>query len=127
MTITHINPDSMLKSPAFSQAIKVDGAQSLIFIGGQNGVDKDGKLVGDDLASQTKKALQNLLTALDAAGGKPENVVKMTIYLVQGQDAQAGFAAAAEVWRQQTTVSVLYVAGMGVPGTLVEIEAIAAL
>ena len=127
MAITHLNPDSMYQSPAFSQAVKVDGVSSLIFVGGQNGINKDGSVAGPDLASQTKKALENVISALEAGGARPEDVVKMTVYLVQGQDANAGFAAAGEVWRQRTAVSVVFVAGLGVPGALVEIEAVAAL
>jgi len=39
MKITHINPDSMLKNPAFSQAVMVEDAKKILYIGEQNGVD----------------------------------------------------------------------------------------
>jgi len=44
MTITHINPDSMHKNPAFSQAVLVEGGRTL-YIGEQNGVDDSGAIV----------------------------------------------------------------------------------
>jgi hypothetical protein len=38
MKITHINPDSMLKNPAFSQAVMVEDAKKSVYIGERNGV-----------------------------------------------------------------------------------------
>lgn len=100
----------------------------MIYVGGQNGVDKDGKLVGEDLASQTEQAYRNVLTTLEAAGATQENVVKLTIYVVHGQDIRDGFAAAQKVWGMHATaVSVPIVAGLAYPGALVEIEAIASI
>jgi len=128
MNIAHINPDTMHKNPAFSQAVTVSGSSKLIFIGGQNGVGKDGQLVGEDFASQTEQAYRNVLAALEAAGATQENVVKLTIYVVQGQDIRDGFAAAQKVWGMHpTTVSVPIVTALAYPGALVEIEAVAAV
>jgi hypothetical protein len=42
MKITHVNPDSMLKNPAFSQAVMVEDAKKIVYIGEQNGVDASG-------------------------------------------------------------------------------------
>lgn len=128
MKITHLNPDSMHKNPAFSQGVSVEGAAKTIYVGGQNGITADGKLAGDDLASQTKQALMNVLEVLKAGGATQENVVKMNIYVVKGQDVNAGFAASQEVWGQHATgITVLLVDDLGPPGALVEIDAIAAV
>lgn len=128
MKITHHNPDTLHKNPAFSQAITVDPPARLVFIGGQNAVSADGQVVGDDVGAQTEQALKNLLLALDAVGAKQENVVKMAIYLVQGGDLQQGFAASQKVWgRHATTLTFMFVAGLANPKYLVEIEAIAAV
>ena len=53
MKITHVNPNSMHKNPAFSQAVMVADAKKIVYIGEQNGVDASGAVVGDDLESQT--------------------------------------------------------------------------
>ena len=128
MEIIHINPESMYRSPAFSQGVMAVNPGRLLVIGGQNGVDAAGQLVGDDIRSQTKQALQNLLTVLNAAGGSQEHVIKLTIYLAIGQSIQEGFEASQEVWGMHATaISVVYVAALGRPGVLVEIEALAAL
>jgi enamine deaminase RidA (YjgF/YER057c/UK114 family) len=106
----------------------VEGATRLVFVGGQNGITADGTLVGEDIASQTKQALWNLLEALKAAGATQQNVVRLTIYIVEGQDLNAAFAASQEVWGSNpTAVSGLFVAGLAVPGALIEIDAVAAV
>jgi 2-iminobutanoate/2-iminopropanoate deaminase len=128
MNIQHYNPDTMHKNPAYSQAVSVEGASKLIYVGGQNGITADGKLAGDDLGSQTEQALRNVLEALKAAGATQENVLKLDIHMVQGQDVVAGYQASAKVWGQHATaITVLFVAGLGVPGALVEIDAVAAV
>ncbi|MFN8379502.1 MAG: RidA family protein [Anaerolineae bacterium] len=126
MDILHINPVSLHRSPAFSQGVMVTNPGKLLVVGGQNGTDATGQLVGDDLGSQTKQALRNVLEVLKAAGAEQQHVLKLTIYLAAGQSAEAGFEASREVWGfHPTAVSVLYVAAIGRPGTLVEIEALA--
>ena len=46
MTITHLNPPSMHSSPAFSQGTIIPAGARILFVGGQNGVGADGKVVG---------------------------------------------------------------------------------
>lgn len=53
-------------------------------------VDASGAIVGDDIGTQTEQALRNVMAALDAAGATPDDVVKPSIYLVQGQDVREG-------------------------------------
>lgn len=128
MEITHINPETMYRSPAFSQGVLVVNPGKLLVIGGQNGVDAAGQLVADDIGAQTRQALRNVLEVLKAAGGSQEHVIKLTIYIVIGQSIQAGFEASREVWGDHATaISGMFVAALGRPGVLVEIEALAAL
>ncbi|THF87946.1 RidA family protein [Deinococcus sp. KSM4-11] len=94
MKITHLNPDTLMKSPAFSQAVSVDGAGRLLFVGGQNGTRPDGTMAGADIGAQSAQALLNVQEALKAGGAGWADVVKLTIFLVHGQDLQATFAAA---------------------------------
>ncbi|TRW46996.1 RidA family protein [Georgenia yuyongxinii] len=128
MTLTHINPDTLHHNPAFSQAVLLDGPGRLLVIGGQNAVDTDGAIVGDDVGTQTAKALENLLAVLHSVGAGQEHVAKLTVYLTAGQDINAGFAASQRVWGQHATaLTVLQVASLGRPEFLVEIEALAYL
>jgi enamine deaminase RidA (YjgF/YER057c/UK114 family) len=128
MAITHLNPEGLHKNPAFSQGVMAEGVKKLIVVGGQNGIGPDGKVVADDLGAQTEQALKNVLAVLKAAGASQEHVIKLTIAMVQGQDVNAGFAASQKVWgKHATAITVLIVSGLGPPGALVEIEALAAL
>jgi enamine deaminase RidA (YjgF/YER057c/UK114 family) len=128
MKITHHNPDTLYNNPAFSQAVSVEGAAQMVYVGGQNGVTADGKMAGVDLGAQTEQACKNVLEALKAAGATQENVVKLDIYIVQGQDIRVGFAAAQKVWGMHpTAISVLIVVGLARPDALVEIEVVASL
>lgn len=128
MTLTHINPDSMHRNPAFSQGVLVQDPGAILVVGGQNGVDAEGQVVGDDLASQTAQALRNVLEVLKAAGASQEHVVEMTIYVAAPADIREGFAASQEVWgNQPTAISVIQVAALGRPDFLVEIRALAVI
>lgn len=131
MTIQHINPDGMLKSPAFSQGIIIPASARTLLIGGQNGVDEKGQVVGKSLGEQTAKAVDNLIKVLEAAGGTLENLVRVGIYVKGDVDIRPGFEAWAQRWGRRSnppTIVVLRVAGMGMsPDVLVEIEAMAVL
>jgi len=125
MKITHINPDGLYKSPAFSQAVVAEGGKT-IYIGGQNGILPDGTMAGDTLAAQTEQAYKNILEILKTVSASQENVVKQTISVVKGQDIREGYAATQKVWGNfPTAISFAFVESLGVPGALVEIEAIA--
>lgn len=122
--ITLIDPPEMHRSPSFAQGVSVPSGRT-IYVGGQNGVDSDGKLV-DGLGPQTAQALRNVLTVLAAAGSGPEHVAKLTIHLAAGVDPAEAFAASAEVWGEyRTAITVLIVLGLAIPGALVEVEAVA--
>ena len=124
MTITHINPAALHTNPAFSQATLVEGGRTL-YIGEQNGTDADGRIAGD-YADQTRQALRNVLTILAEVGADQSNVASMKIYIAEGQDPNAGYAASAEVWGYNATaVTVLIVSRLGRPEALVGIEVVA--
>lgn len=128
MEITHLNPSGMHSSPAFSQGVLVRGAASMLYVGGQNGVDASGAIVPGGLGPQTERALANVLAVLAEAGADQSNVVRMAIYMVEGQSVDEGYAASMKVWGPHpTAVTVQKVADLGSPGALVEIEVVAAL
>ena len=127
-TIQYINPDTMHKNPAYSQAVVVTGPSKTIYVGGQNAVNITGEIVGDDLATQTDQALKNIEAVLAAAGAEPGHIIKMQIFLVQGVDLREGFAAFQHHWGERENspiVTVAFVAALGNPRFLLEIDAIA--
>jgi enamine deaminase RidA (YjgF/YER057c/UK114 family) len=130
MPITHVDPDGLPRNPAFSWAVRVPAGYDTIYVGGQNGVGPDGTVVGPGLAEQTRQAYANLRACLEAAGASLTDVVKWTIVCVQGQSLQEGFAVFGEVWPPDApppAITFAFVAGLAVPGALVEMEAVAAV
>lgn len=128
-TVEHLNPDTLMRNPAFTQAIAVSGPARTIYVGGQNAVDASLRIVGrGDVREQARKAVENLALALAAAGAGLEHLVKCTIHLVQGQPLQPAFEAWMSAWGARPnppTVTVLFVSGLANPEFLIEIDAIA--
>ncbi|MEV4125751.1 RidA family protein [Nocardia sp. NPDC049707] len=79
------------------------------------------------MAAQTRQVMTNLATALAAAGVGVEHLVQVFVLLVDGVDVAAGYRAAAEGLATVTPplVTAVMVSGLGVPGALVEVSAIA--
>lgn len=129
MTIRHVNPDGLHRSPAFSQAVVVEQPAKTIYVGGQNGVDADGQLVGPTLAEQSLQAFRNLAAILESEGATLADVVHWRIAVVDGQQIEEGLGAFQQVWDPADpppAITVHFVAGL-MPGALVEIDAVAAL
>jgi enamine deaminase RidA (YjgF/YER057c/UK114 family) len=126
--IRYLSPDTMHRNPAYSQAVVIPAGRSIVVVGGQNAVDRDGKIVGKDIAAQTTQALDNLEKALAAAGCAFRDIVKVTIHILAGQDIRAGFgawAAKAKDIPHPPAVTGVFVSALAHPDFLVEIEAIA--
>jgi enamine deaminase RidA (YjgF/YER057c/UK114 family) len=127
MSIRQLNPEGLHRNPAFSQAVVVEQPAKTIYIGGQNGVDADGKVVGPGVEEQTAQALRNLATILAAEGASLANIVHWTIAVVDGHAFTDGLAAFQQAWNPADpppAITVHVVAGLG-PGFLVEITAVA--
>jgi enamine deaminase RidA (YjgF/YER057c/UK114 family) len=127
--VEFLNPDGLPQNPAFSNVAVVSGRVRTIYIGGQDAVDAEGRIVGiGDIALQTEQVLRNLRTALEAAGAAPEHVVKWNVLVVDGQDFTAGYAAFQRVWGDRPNPPVITAAvvkGLAHPDFLVEMDAIA--
>ncbi|HEX2284753.1 MAG TPA: RidA family protein, partial [Mycobacterium sp.] len=123
-----LRPEGLVQSPAFTHVAVVPPGARTIYIGGQNAVTGDGTLVGgDDVAAQTQQVMTNLHVALAAAGATVQDLVMMTVLVVDGVDLAAAYpVAAAALSGAAPPVVVMRVAGLAVPGALVEVSAIAA-
>ena len=74
------NPPDLSKPNGYSQVVIVNHGK-LVFISGQVGVDKDGK-ISNDFSAQAARAFANLQSALATAGAKSGNLVKLNYYVV---------------------------------------------
>ena len=129
--IERINPAGLGRPSGFSHAVVTD-ADRLVFLAGQTALDADGRIVGDGIVGQFEKALGNLLTALAAAGGLPEDLVGMTVYIVDMDDYRAHAREIGAVWRRLAGTEYPAMAGIGVnrlwdAEALVEVQGVAAL
>jgi enamine deaminase RidA (YjgF/YER057c/UK114 family) len=129
--LEHINPDGMLKSPVFSQGIVYPANARVLIIGGQDGVDETGKVVSNDLAGQTAKAVDNLIKIVETAGGSIENLVRVGLYMKGADtDIMPGFQEWMKRWGDRPnppTVTGVRVAGLTAPDVLIEVEGTAVL
>jgi enamine deaminase RidA (YjgF/YER057c/UK114 family) len=129
-SIQRLRPPGLVSSPAFSHVAVVPPGATAIYVGGQNAVDQDGSIVGTgDVALQSTRALENAKIALAAAGATFADVVQWTVLFVDGVDLAAAYGAIAPMLASDEPPLVLgaRVAGLGVPGALIEISAVAAV
>jgi len=129
--LEHHSPPGLLHNPNYSHTVVASSGRT-VYIAGQVPTDTDGKLVGgNDLAAQTTQAMQNVGTALAAAGASYENIVKLTTYVVNYKPedrAVVGKARGAFLTKGPPPASTLVgVSALALPGWLVEIEAIAVI
>lgn len=131
MEIRYLQPDGLVHSPAFSHAAVIPPNATTIYVGGQNGVDQTGTVLDpDDVAAQAVRAVDNVETALAAAGATLADVVAWTVLIAADADVAAAYGAIAPRLARAGApplVTAARVAGLTVPGALLEISAIAAL
>jgi enamine deaminase RidA (YjgF/YER057c/UK114 family) len=129
--VQRLRPEGLSNSPAFSQVVVASGRR-MVFISGQVSLDREGKLVAPgDLAGQARQVFANLATALEAAGAKPADVTKMTIFIVGYRPemrAVIGEARTAFLGGGEPPASTLVgVQGLADPGFMLEVEATAVI
>ncbi len=131
MNVERINPGQLARPSGFSHAVSVVASPArMVFLAGQIGMDRDGNVAVGGVVPQFEQALGNLLTTLAAAGGQPEDLVSLTIYLLDVEDYQAHGKEIGAVWRRLAGTGYPAMAGVGVtrlwrPEALVEIQGIA--
>jgi enamine deaminase RidA (YjgF/YER057c/UK114 family) len=125
-----VNPSSLAKPSGFSHAVVATG--TTVHLAGQTALDADGDVVGDGVVEQFEQALSNLLTALTAAGGRPEHLAALTVYVVDMDDYRVHAREIGRVWRRLVGTDYPAMAGIGVSrlwdaAALVEVQGTAVL
>jgi enamine deaminase RidA (YjgF/YER057c/UK114 family) len=128
MSIERVNPAELARPSGFSHA--VIGHGSVILLAGQTALDASGRVTGTGVAAQFEVALGNLLTALAAAGGRPDQLASLTIYVVDMDDYRRNAAALGQIWRRLAGRDYPAMAAVGVSrlwdaAALVEIQGMA--
>ncbi len=124
-----INPESLPKPSGFAHGIL---AGNTVFLGGQTALDKDMNIVPGGIVEQFTQAFTNVLTTLREAGGLPEDLVNVTIYLTDVDDYMANGREIGRIWREMAGSQYPAMAGIGVTRlwqkeALIEIQGIAVI
>jgi enamine deaminase RidA (YjgF/YER057c/UK114 family) len=130
MSLERVNPESLARPSGFSHAVVASGR--VVHLAGQTALDATGSIVGGGVVEQFAQALGNLLTALRAAGGRPENLASLTVYIVDMDDYKAHAREIGRVWRRLVGTDYPAMAGIGVSRlwdeeALVEVQGTAVL
>ncbi len=107
-----MNPPELPRPSGFSHAVVATGRT--VWLAGQTALDADGQVVAGGLVPQFERALGNLLTALSAAGGRPEHLVSLTVYITDMEDYRAQAGEIGAVWRRLVGRAYPAMAGIGV-------------
>jgi 2-iminobutanoate/2-iminopropanoate deaminase len=121
----------LIRAPGLSEPISHYSdavvAGKTIYVSGQGAFDASGNLVGaGDVVVQTRQVLENMKTALAAAGATLDDVVKVTVYLKNRDDRPRVNEVRKEYFKANKPASTLVeISRFAIEGMLVEIEAIA--
>lgn len=127
---SNINPGSVAPPLGpYSNVVKIEGPNALIFVAGCIGIDEQGRVVGPgDVAAQAHQALTNLGNCLEAAGASFRDVVKITNYVLNASTYPLIAPVRAQFLKEPYPASTLIeVQSLLFPGLLIEIEAVAVL
>jgi enamine deaminase RidA (YjgF/YER057c/UK114 family) len=133
MQVSFINPEDWKPASGYNNGVLVSGGGPQLFLAGQIAWNADQVIVGPGhFPTQFRQALQNVVDIVEAAGGTPEHIVRMTIF-VSDKDAYeadlpgVGAAYRDVIGRHYPAMSLVQVAALLEPGAIVEVEATAVL
>ena len=132
MAFTLINPDSLGAPSGYSHGVVTDPNGKLLFIAGQIAWDEKQKIVSNDFVEQFDRALGNVVTVLSAAGGKPEHIARLVIYVTDKIEYRERTKEVGERYRKHLgkhfpAMVLVQVAGLLDDTAKVEIEGVAVL
>jgi enamine deaminase RidA (YjgF/YER057c/UK114 family) len=130
MAMRPVSPQGMAQPKGYSHGMK--GTGEVLFVAGQIGWNREGRLVSDAFAAQFGQALDNVLTVVRAAGGRRESVGRLTIYVTDKREYIAAAKDVGVVYREHMgdhypAMALVEVKALLEDGAKVEIEATAVL
>lgn len=124
-----INPASLPKPSGYAHGVL---AGDTVYLGGQTALDAEMRIVEGGVVEQFRQAFSNVLTTLAEAGGRPEDLVSVTIYLTDVDDYMANGREIGRIWREMAGSEYPAMAGIGVSRlwqkeAVIEIQGIAVI
>ncbi|HEX6588550.1 MAG TPA: RidA family protein [Longimicrobiales bacterium] len=125
-----VNPAALGEPRGWTNGFAGDG--TTLFVAGQTARDADGRIVGGGMARQWDQSLANILAVVSAAGGRPHDIARMTVFVTDLDAYRSARREIGEVWkarmgRHYPAMSVVEVKGLVDEGAVVEIEATAVI
>ncbi|MER6529575.1 RidA family protein [Streptomyces sp. NPDC001508] len=122
-----VNPASLAKPSGYSHGTL---SGNTLHLGGQTALDQEMKIVPGGIVEQFRQAFGNVLATLAEAGGIPQDLVSVTLYLTDIPDYQAHGREIGQVWRELAGPVYPAMAGIGTtalwqPEALIEIVGVA--
>ncbi len=132
MSFTFINPESLGAPHGYSNGVVTEAGSRLLFIAGQVAWDEQQQIVSDDLVEQFDRALANVITVVTAAGGRPDQIARLIIYVTDKNEyrdrmKEIGFRYRARLGKHFPAMVLVEVAGLLEDRAQIEIEATAVL
>ncbi len=92
------NPKHWPRPSGYSNAVSATGRT--IFVAGQIGWNEHQQFESDDFLSQTRQALENVVSSLEAAQAKPEHIARMTWYVTDKQEYKDVLVEIGKIYRE---------------------------
>ena len=132
MSFTFINPESLGPPRGYSNGVLTEPGGRLLFIAGQVGWNENQNIVGDDLVEQFARALANVVAVVTEAGGKADQIARLTIYVTNKLDYRTRLVEIGERYRARMgkhfpAMVLVEVKNLLEDGAKIEIEGIAVL
>lgn len=123
-----LNPTTLPKPRGYTHVVETTGPGRTVYIAGQLGNDRDGRLA-PDFRGQATQAFENLKAALEAVGGNIGQVVKITNYFTDINDLATFFEVRDQYVNTEAppASTAVQISRLAREGALFEVEAIAVL
>jgi enamine deaminase RidA (YjgF/YER057c/UK114 family) len=127
-----LNPKGLERPLGYAHVAKVTGG-NIVYVAGQAPFDENGQVVGKgDFVAQFAQVIRNLKTAVEAAGGRPNQYAVLTIYITDLQAYLNEKNALGEVYREVfgkyfPAITLVQVGSLYNPDCMVEISGIAVI
>jgi enamine deaminase RidA (YjgF/YER057c/UK114 family) len=97
---TFINPESLGRPRGYANGVLAPEGGALLFIAGQIAWDEQQRIVSADFVAQFERALANVLAVVTEAGGAPEQIARLCIYVTDREEYRARQTEIGACWRK---------------------------
>ena len=100
MSFDFINPETLGVPRGYSNGVLTESGGRLLFIAGQVAWDQQQQIVSDDLVEQFDRALANVIAVVTEAGGQPEQIARLIIYVTYKNEYKQRMKEIGECYRE---------------------------